>query len=84
MMQAKLIIYTSPNGRDGWLPIDPHKVPEWLKRPDIVGRLVAGEMCMDPKSSTGTDWFMAKRAITQAEKTAQERRERRQAKRMTH
>jgi len=59
MKSDTLIIYTSENGRDPWAAVLPDTVPEWLKRPDIVGRLVAGQMCMDPRSVSGTDWFRA-------------------------
>lgn len=44
MTEGVLIIYVSPNGRDNWQPVLPADVPEWLKAPDILGELVAGEM----------------------------------------
>jgi len=66
--QAMLIIYVSPNGRDGWKPLLSDAVPEWVKAPDIMGRLVAGEMCMDAAQGTsGSDWFKAMRVLPHAE-----------------
>lgn len=61
--QDRLVIFTSSNGRDPWVPLFQHQVPEWVKEPDVMGRLVAGEMCMDPRSSSATDWFRAERAV---------------------
>ena len=57
--QSFLVIFKSANGRDGWKPVKPEDVPDWVKDPDNVSRLVDGEACMDPTSESGTDWFMA-------------------------
>ena len=58
--QAKLVIYTSPNARNPWRPLLQHEVPDWVQRPDIMGRLVRGEMCMDPtRGDKGSDWYKA-------------------------
>lgn len=57
-MQANLIIFSSPNGRDHWEPILPEEVPEWLKAPDVMARLVAGEECMHARESENR-WFYA-------------------------
>ncbi len=60
--QATLVIYASSNGRDGWKPVLPGDVPAWVKEPRIIGALIAGEMCMDPKASSGSTWFRGERA----------------------
>jgi len=58
--QAQLVIYQSESGRDGWKPVLPEAVPAWVKDPDVMGRLVAGEMCMDPKcGDKGSAWYRA-------------------------
>ena len=60
--RAVLVIYKSANGRDGWCPVFPADVPEWLKAPEIVGRLVAGEQCCDvAQGPAGSDWYRAER-----------------------
>ena len=59
MTQGTLIIYTSENGRDGWTPVLPADVPDWLKREDRMGRLVAGEMASDPRSAKPHNWYRA-------------------------
>lgn len=52
-----LIIFKSDNGRDGWKPVLPADVPEWVKDPDVIGNMVKGSACMNPDS--GEDWFIA-------------------------
>lgn len=62
MTEANLIIYCSINGRDVWAPVLPAEVPEWVKDPDIMGRLVAGEMCSDvAEGVTGSLWYRAEK-----------------------
>lgn len=62
LSQARLIIYASPNGRDGWAPVKPEAIPAWVKAPDNVARLVAGEMCMKADEGTaGSDWYRAEK-----------------------
>jgi hypothetical protein len=64
--QARLVILESENGRDGWKPLMPEQVPEWVKHPDNLARLVAGEMCMDPtKGDKGSPWYRAEKLETQ-------------------
>ncbi len=58
--QAVLIVYKSENGRDNWQPVLPADVPEFVKRPDVMGSLVAGEECMDAaQGSAGSPWYRA-------------------------
>ena len=60
LTQATLIIYRSAHGRGDWSPILPTEVPEWLKVPDVMGRLVAGEVCMKcDEGDKGSEWYMA-------------------------
>lgn len=61
--QAHLVIFASVNGRDGWHPLAPAEVPAWVKDPETMGRLVAGEMCMDTaQGDQGSSWYRAERA----------------------
>lgn len=82
--QAHLVIYRSPNGRDGWAPVKPDEVPEWVKQPDNVARMVAGEMCMKAdEGDKGSDWYIGIRVEElQAMAKAQEKRERKNEKRL--
>ena len=86
--KATLVIYVSPNGRDNWVPVEPGAVPAWLRVPAIMGRLVAGEACSDPRSASGNNWFRAERVLTPDDRAslqaAQEKREMRQEKRVVH
>jgi hypothetical protein len=63
LAQANLIIVRSPNGRDGWEPVPPAEVPTWVKSPDNIAHLVAGEMCMkrdeNDRTDKGSDWYRA-------------------------
>ena len=68
MPDARLIILRSANGEDGWTPVKPDDVPAWLKEPDVMGRLVAGEMAQGPVNVLLPDemrpWFRAEKAQT--------------------
>jgi len=44
MPEAMLIFYRSLDGETDWQPLKIDEIPEWLKAPDVVGPLVAGEM----------------------------------------
>ena len=62
MNTANLIIYASVNGRDTWHPLLPDEVPEWLKEPDTMGYLVAGEMAFKPsEGDSGSLWYRAEK-----------------------
>lgn len=59
-MEALVVVYESDNGRDDWRPIKPDKVPEFVKDPDTMGRLLAGEECMDVSAGDrGGAWYRA-------------------------
>lgn len=85
MKQTRLIIYRSPTGRGEWEPCPPDEVPEFVKDPKTMGRLVAGEACMDcAEGSAGSDWYMARRIVSKEEQAAIDRRNKRNAKRLVH
>jgi hypothetical protein len=67
-MEARLIILRSPDGESDWTPVMPDQVPEWLKDPVVVGRLVNGEMAQGPSGILLPDqfhpWYRAERAPT--------------------
>lgn len=65
MKQALLVICRSPNGRDNWVPVMPLDVPAWVQAPEVMGRLVAGEQCMDIRQGRdGSDWYKAMRVVS--------------------
>ena len=55
--QVMLVIYESPNGRDGWRMLKPEEVPGWVREPDNMERLVRGDMCMDCVAESA--WYRA-------------------------
>ena len=63
MPEARLTILRSPDGETNWTPVSPEDVPEWLKAPEVMGRLVNGEMAQGPVSMVLPDemrpWFRA-------------------------
>lgn len=66
--QALLVILRSPNGRDGWTPVKPEDVPAWVKAPDNMAKLVAGEMCMKAdEGQSGSDWYRAEKVESKGE-----------------
>lgn len=42
--QGLLIIYVSHDDGETWEMVEPARVPDWLKEPNVMARLVAGEM----------------------------------------
>lgn len=69
MKNAHLVIFGSKNGRDDWIPISESDVPEFVKDPVTMGRLVAGEQCMDAgERPRGSMWYRAVRVVTQYER----------------
>lgn len=58
MPEATLIIFKSKNGRDGWEPVLPADVPEFVKKPTTIGRLVEGQMAMNPQDGENA-WYRA-------------------------
>lgn len=81
---VSLLIFSSENGRDGWSLVKPQEVPEWVKDPDNVGRMLSGESCMKcDEGETGSAWYRAMRVSDyEALQLAQAKRERRAAKRI--
>lgn len=58
--QAMLVIFSSPHGRGEWTLVKPEDVPEWVKDPDNMARLVEGETCMKcDEGETGSLWYCA-------------------------
>lgn len=75
--QAVFVVYESPNGRDNWRPLQAADVPEWVKHPDIMGKLATGQQCMDAaQGDKGSKWYRAERVLTPDEQRAEEKRER--------
>lgn len=58
----RIVVYKSENGRDGWQPVKQELVPEWVKQPEVMSRLIQGEECMDCAEGTaGSAWYRAAR-----------------------
>lgn len=55
MKAAKIIVYHSLDS-EHWTPILPADVPEWVKEPNTMGRLVKGDMA---QTNGGGGWYRA-------------------------
>ena len=69
-MNGTLIIYSLPDGENDWQPVKPADVPDWVKDPDNLARLVDGEACSDQTCDPPTAWYRAERVLTQADQDA--------------
>lgn len=73
MKQTSAVIYRSENGRTNWQPIPAAEVPAFVKDPVTMGRLLAGEECMDVgEGDRGSAWYRAIRVVTQGERATVE------------
>lgn len=63
--KAVLVILVSHDEGDTWAPVPVEEVPEWLKRPEIVGRIMHGEMVQNDgrvlAASHSRPWYRAER-----------------------
>ncbi len=58
---AFLVIEASINGRDLWHPVHADELPDWVRDPDNMGRMVAGDMCMKAdEGEAGSLWYRAR------------------------
>lgn len=65
---ALLVILKSPNGRDDWTPVKQEDVPDWVKEPDRMARLIDGDMVCDPTMGpTGSSWYRAEKVNSDGE-----------------
>lgn len=61
--QDVLVIFTSTTGRAPWHPVKPTEVPDWVKHPDVMARLVAGEEAMKcDEGVAGSNFYRAIKA----------------------
>lgn len=82
MKQENIAIMRSENGRDGWVPVPPAEVPDWLKEPDVMGNLVAGNMaCKNDEGDKGSAWYRAERVPTDGERQTMDRAAAKRARR---
>lgn len=58
MTTGNLVIFVSPDG-ESWKPVKSEDVPAWVKHPDILGAMVAGEMVNDP--AVAPEWYRAEK-----------------------
>lgn len=59
MTMGHLVILVAETDEGPWTPMRPIDVPNWLKHPDIMGEMAAGNMCHDPKQ--GPQWYRAEK-----------------------
>lgn len=87
LKQAVFIIYSSKDGKGDWQLVKPEDVPEWLKAPDVMGRLAHGYVARNDRIVGVPDdaklWYRADRVLEPAEQAAQAKRARKNARRAT-
>lgn len=67
--QAVFVIWASEDGRTNWTKVRPDEVPDWVKHPQVLGRLVNGDMCMAPRDGeNGSLWYRADVFLAGAER----------------
>lgn len=71
---ALLVIYASPDGRMDWKPVPANLVPDWIKDPDTIGKLLEGNMCQSPNSASRTVWYRAVRVMSPEEQKREQAR----------
>ena len=54
-----LIVFSAADQAGPWTPVPITEVPDWVKDPDVMGYLVAGETVTDP--AIGPLWFRAEK-----------------------
>lgn len=60
LQQASLVILSSDTGRGPWEPVLPAEVPEWVKAPDNIAKMMQGEACMKcDEGERGSLWYAA-------------------------
>lgn len=69
MNYGTLIIYSSPNGESDWTSVKPGDVPDFVKDPDVLARLVDGDACADTSEGEATVWYAAQRVLTEDEQS---------------
>lgn len=68
--QAVFVIWASEDGRENWYKVKPDDVPDWVKHPSVLGRLVNGDMCMSPRQGNcGSLWYRADVFLAPRERT---------------
>lgn len=87
MKEVKGVILRSENGRDGWQPVAQENVPDWVKDPDNMRQLVAGNACcLTTQGPKGSEWYrlelLEENEDTHALKAAAEKRSRKNLQRL--
>jgi hypothetical protein len=71
MPEAMLVILRSDDDGETWKPVPTADVPEWLKAPDVVAKLVAGEMAKFAGGIVIPDemrpWYRAEKVSSEGE-----------------
>ena len=55
MRIGRIIVLASESGVDNWKAVPPESIPEWIKDPQTMGYLVAGDMAQ----ADNGEWYRA-------------------------
>lgn len=53
--QNVIVFFESPNGRDGWKPVERENIPDWLRDETLIDRMVEGEMIYN--ETKRSNWY---------------------------
>lgn len=50
-----IIFWQSPDGKEGWKPVQRDDIPEWLREQEFIDRMIGGEAICNP--AIDTTWW---------------------------
>lgn len=65
MKMDLIVVFRSPDGEKDWQIIAPAEVPEFVKDPDTMGRLMAGDIVRNVDVSQW--WYRAEKMLSEKE-----------------
>jgi len=65
LAQALCVIYSTTDEGETWFPVLPENVPEWVKSPDVMANMLAGEYAQNTEFPLA--WYRAERVDANGE-----------------
>lgn len=54
---SSIVVYRSPDGQTGWKPIPIEEVPMWLRKPEVIERLVNSNDTATNSADPGSGFY---------------------------
>lgn len=52
------VVFESPNGKDLWKAVAREDIPDWMRDPAVIDKMLAGEQAAKPNLHDGVDrWY---------------------------